>query len=144
MALQKHPGQGFTINPVPMLHFTPQSSNGLLWYTITLYQACQMLVYVCLRCWDITAQLGNAFKETSMKRINFVPSRLFYLPLFFHRRFWFPQRRLSRRFFVYVLLSNEPQQQFPVETKNSLAGFITLPGAAAERKDSLVDNWPLF
>lgn len=53
--------------------------------------------------------------------------RSLYLPLSFHQRFWFPQRKLLRRLFVCVLLSIEPQQQFPVETKSSFGWFHGSP-----------------
>lgn len=93
---------------------------------ITLYQISEML-HVCLHQWDSTAQQGNASKGTR-ERFSSVPAHnQLYLPLSFHQRFWFPQRKLLRRLFVYVLLSIEPQQQFPVQTKSSFSWFPDSP-----------------
>lgn len=85
------------------------------------------MFHVCLHQWDSTAQPGNASKGAREILISVPAHDQLYLPLSFHQRFWFPQRKLLRRLFVYALLSIEPQQQFPVETKSSFTWFQDSP-----------------
>lgn len=87
----------------------------------TLYKWCKdqtsEMLHVCLHQWDSTGIFFPGRKGTRERYNSVPPHDQLHLPLSFHQRFWFPQRKLLRRLFVYVPLSIEPQQQFPVEIK---------------------------
>lgn len=87
------------------------------WSQLMEFVSCSMCVYTCL----IFLPCAEAFKAVSRPWIQSHDALwFFYLPLSFHQRSWFLQRKWLRRFSVCVLLWSERQQQRPVEGKDRI------------------------